>query len=163
VNKVESAKEALASVNPEITIDPVLENITGDNAEEIVGDSEIILDCLDNFTARYALNECGIRKGIPMVHGAIWGLEGRLTFLNPPTTPCLKCIFPKAPSQGRFPALGAVTCAIGSMQALEAIKYLADAGNLLSGRLLILDAHTMQCQVLEVVKNAQCPTCGSNG
>ena len=159
-NKVNSAQEALLSINPEVTVKPILEKITDNNVDNITGDAEIILDCLDNFSGRCALNLCAIRKGIPMVHGAIWGLEGRVTFLHPPATPCLTCIFPKAPFQDQFPVLGAVSCTIGSLQALEAIKYLTNIGTLLSGRMLILDGSTMKCQELEVLKDPQCPACG---
>ncbi len=159
-NKVNSAQEALSSINPEVTVKPILDKITDNNVDSIVGDAEVILDCLDNFSGRRALNLCAIRKGIPMVHGAIWGLEGRVTFLHPPATPCLTCIFPKAPFQDQFPVLGAVSCTIGSLQALEAIKYLTNVGTLLSGRMLILDGSTMKCQELEVLKDPQCPACG---
>ena len=160
MNKAQSAAGALSTLNPGITVEPVFEEITDQNVEDIVGESEIIVDCVDNFPTRYALNRCAIRKGIPMVHGAIWGMEGRVTFINPPATPCLMCIFPKAPTKQRFPALGALTCLIGSLQALEAIKYLTGVGSLLSGRMLILDASTMQYQELEVLKNPKCPACG---
>jgi len=158
-NKVNSVRETLSSINPEVTVKPLVEKITDDNVDDIVGDAEVILDCLDNFSARGSLNACAIRKGIPMVHGAIWGLEGRVTFLQPPTTPCLTCIFPKTPFQDQFPALGAVSCTIGSLQALEAIKYLSKIGKLLRGRMLIIDGSTMQCQELEVLKDPQCPAC----
>jgi molybdopterin/thiamine biosynthesis adenylyltransferase len=159
-NKAKSAQETLLSINSEVTVEPITHKIAEDNVDDIVGDAEVILDCLDNFTARRTLNLCAIRKGVPMVHGAIWGLEGRISFLHPPATPCLTCIFPKAPLQNHFPAVGAVSCAIGSLQALEAIKYLTNAGTLLSGRMLILDGSAMQCQELEVSKDPQCPACG---
>jgi adenylyltransferase/sulfurtransferase len=160
-NKAHSAQETLLSINSEVSIEPIVDQITDDNVDHIVGDAQVILDCLDNFSTRYTLNLCAIGKGIPMVHGAIWGLEGRITFLHPPETPCLMCIFPKAPIEKKFPAVGAVSCATGSLQALEAIKYLANAGALLSGRMLILDASTMECQELELVKNPECLVCAS--
>jgi len=158
-NKAESAKETLAYINSEVTIEPVVERITEDNVDNIVGDAEIVLDCLDNFTDRHTLNLCAIRKNIPMVHGAVWGVEGRLTLLHAPSTPCLTCIFPKAGIQGEFPILGAVSCTIGSLQALEAIKYLTGLGTLLTGRMLILDGSTMKCQELEVARDPDCLTC----
>ena len=159
-NKALSAQETLLSINSEVSVEPIFHKITDDNVDDIVGDSQLILDCLDNFSARHTLNLCAIRKGIPMIHGAIWGLEGRVTLLHPPATPCLECIFPKAPSQEQFPVVGSVSCIIGSLQALEAIKYLTDVGTLLSGRMLILDCSSMQFQELEVIKDPQCRACG---
>ena len=159
-NKAHSAQETLLSINSEVSVEPIFHKITDDNVDDIVGDSQLILDCLDNFSARHTLNLCAIRKGIPMIHGAIWGLEGRVTFLHPPATPCLECIFPKAPLQEQFPVVGGVSCTIGSLQALEAIKYLANVGTLLSGRMLILDCSSMQFQELEVIKDPQCRACG---
>ena len=159
-NKAESAKETLAYINSEVVIEPIVQRITEENADDIVGDAEIILDCLDNFTDRHTLNQCAMRKGIPMIHGAVWGVEGRMTFLHTPSTPCLRCIFPEAGIRGESPILGAVSCTIGSLQALEAIKYLTGQGRLLKGRMLILDGLTMKCQELEVAKDPNCPICG---
>lgn len=160
MNKAESAQETLSSINSEVVIEPVFDEITDNNVNDIVGDSQLILDCLDNFSGRHILNMCAIRKGIPMVHGAIWGMEGRVTFLHPPATPCLTCVFPKAPVQERLPVVGAVSCGIGSLQSLEAIKYLTNVGTLLSGRMLIIDTFSMHCQELEVSKDPDCPACG---
>jgi len=159
-NKAKSVQETLSSINSEVTVEPITHKIAEDNVDDIVGEAEVIVDCLDNFPARHTLNLCAIRKGIPMVHGAIWGLEGRIAFLHPPATPCLTCIFPKAAFQEHFPAVGAVSCTIGSLQALEAIKYLTNAGTVLSGRMLILDCSTMKCQELVLSKDPQCPACG---
>jgi adenylyltransferase/sulfurtransferase len=159
-NKAESAKETLAYINSEVTVEPIAQKLAEDNVDNIVGQADIILDCLDNFSDRHTLNLSAIEKGIPMVHGAIWGLEGRVTFLHPPATPCLRCVFPQEPSQDVFPVLGAISSTLGSLQALEAIKYLAGLGTLLSGLMLILDGSTMACQELEVPKDPQCPVCG---
>jgi adenylyltransferase/sulfurtransferase len=159
-NKAESVKETLAYINSEVSVEPCSQKITEDNVDDILADAQVILDCLDNFTDRRTLNDCAIRKGIPMVHGAVWGMEGRVTFLHAPSTPCLTCIFPTAGMEGEFPILGAVSCTIGTLQALEAIKYLTGVGTLLGGRMLILDGSTMHYQELEVAKDPNCPACG---
>ncbi|MEA1934517.1 MAG: HesA/MoeB/ThiF family protein [Thermodesulfobacteriota bacterium] len=159
VNKAESAREALLSVNPETDVEPISDEITIHNVDDLVADAEVVVDCLDNFRARHILNLCAVTKGIPMVHGAIWGLEGRVIFLHPPETPCLACIFSRAPSKENSPAMGAVSCAIGSMQALETIKYLTNMGSLLTGRMLVLDFSTMKFQELEVIEDPRCPVC----
>lgn len=158
--KVHSVQSTLSCINSEVRVEPIHHKITDKNVDDIVGDAQIIIDCMDNFSARRALNRCAISKGIPLVHGAIWGMEGRVTFLHPPETPCLTCLFPKAPAQHEVPVLGAVSCITGSLQAVEAIKYLANSGETLRGRLLILDCSTMRFQELQVNKNPQCPDCG---
>ncbi len=158
-SKAESARKTLSSINSQIRVEAISDKITDKNVDDIVGDAQLIVDCLDNFIGRYALNQCAMRKNIPMVHGAVWGLEGRLTFLYPPATPCLRCIFPKAPAQEELPVVGAASCATGSLQAIEAIKYLSNVGSLLEGRMLILDFSTMHIQELEVAIDHQCPDC----
>ena len=160
-DKARSAQATLSSINSEVSVEAISRKITEENVDDIVGDAQVILDCLDNFSDRYILNQCAVRKRIPMVHGAVWGLEGRVTFLHPPETPCLKCMFPIAPTQEQLPVVGATPCATGAMQALETIKYLTGMGSLLSGRMLILDFSTMRFQELEVLRNPQCPACGS--
>jgi molybdopterin/thiamine biosynthesis adenylyltransferase len=160
MSKARSAQETLLSINSEVTVEAISDEITDQNVDDIVGDAQVIVDCLDNFSARYALNQCAVEKGIPLVHGAIWGLEGRVVFLHPPKTPCLACIFPRAPSRGQLPVVGAVSCVTGSLQALETIKYLTGVGRLLAGRMLILDGSTMEFQELEVLRNPECSVCG---
>ncbi|MBW2467249.1 MAG: HesA/MoeB/ThiF family protein [Deltaproteobacteria bacterium] len=160
-DKTLSAQATLSAINSEITIETVSQKITDSNVDEIVGDAQLIIDCLDNFDGRYALNLCAVRKGIPMVHGAIWGLEGRITFLHPPKTPCLACFFPKAPDLHEIPVLGAVPCTTGSLQAIEALKHLTGSGTTLKGRMLVMDFSTMRFQDLEVRRNPHCPVCAS--
>lgn len=162
-SKARSAREALLSINSEITVEAILEKITDRNVDDVVGEAQVIVDCLDNFSARYALNACAVRKGVPLIHGAIWGLEGRVVFLNPPKTPCLACIFPKAPASEQLPVIGAVSCVTGSLQALETIKYLSGVGRLSAGRMLIIDGSTMVFQELEVFRNPECAVCGRLG
>jgi len=160
-SKTLSAQATLSAINSEIFLEPISQKITDHNVDEIVGDAQLIIDCLDNFDGRNALNQCAIRKRIPMIHGAVWGMEGRITFLHPPETPCLACLFPKAPVRQEIPVLGAVACATGSLQAIEAIKYLVNSGPILMGRMLIMDYATMRFQELETEKNPHCPVCAS--
>lgn len=159
-NKADSARATLVAINSEITVEPIRDRITNDKVDDMVGDSQVIVDCVDNFPARITLNRCSVRKGIPMVHGAIWGMEGRVTFLHPPQTPCFECMFSKAPPPGEVPVLGAAPGAIGALQALETIKYLTDTGRLLKGRMVVLDGTTMEFEELVLKKDPQCPACG---
>ena len=161
VDKTASATQALAQFNSGVNFTALSRQITPDNVEELVADADIILDCLDNFEARYALNQCAIQKHIPLIHGAVWGMEGRITVFNPPATPCLSCLFPVSSEQKEvIPVLGVVTCATGSLQAMEAIQYLGGSSPSLQGKMLIMDYSVMHFQTLEVARNPDCPVCG---
>ena len=114
--KAESAAKSLHRLNPDIRVVQYAENLEKSNAERIIGKPDVIIDCLDNYATRYLLNEYSIGNSIPLVHGAIWGFVGQVTFLSPPETPCLRCIVPTPPSQGIFPAVGVTPGVIGSLQ-----------------------------------------------
>ncbi len=157
--KTDSGYEELSAINSGIDIIRYNQEINEETVDEMVGDADIVIDCFDNFPGRYTLNKCAIRKGIPMVHAGIWGMEGRLTFLQSPETPCLSCLFPSAPPRAELPVLGAVACSTGAMQAIEAIKYLTGRGKNLKNRMIIMDMSTMRFQELHIKKNPNCPLC----
>ncbi|NJD56008.1 MAG: HesA/MoeB/ThiF family protein [Nitrospirae bacterium] len=161
VNKAVSAKQTLEELNPDITVIAFTDKIVAENVDELVGDSVLILDCMDNFPTRYLLNECAIRKKIPMVHGSIWGLDGRLTFIQSPETPCLRCYFPESPPKEVFPVLGATPGVIGTLQAMEAIKFLAGVGKPLKGKLLVWSGNDMTFRTFKGFKDPLCPVCGA--
>ncbi|MFH1567893.1 MAG: HesA/MoeB/ThiF family protein [Gemmatimonadota bacterium] len=158
-NKALSARQTLAEINPDVEVEPVTTRIEADNVDALVGDAALIVDCMDNFPTRYLLNACALRRGIPLVHGSVWGLEGRLTFVRAPATPCLQCIFPVAPAREVFPVLGATPGVIGCLQALEAIKYLSGVGENLEGKLLVWDGTDMEFRKVGVRPDPACPTC----
>ncbi|HTG01978.1 MAG TPA: HesA/MoeB/ThiF family protein [Nitrospirota bacterium] len=162
INKAVSAKMTLERLNPEISVTAIPDKIVEDNVDRIVGNADIILDCMDNFPTRYLLNECAIRKKIPLVYGSIWGMDGRLSFIHSPETPCLKCIFPEAPPKEVFPVLGATPAVIGSLQALETLKFLSGTGRNLKGHLLVWEGGTVDFQKFKVKKDPDCPVCGGN-
>lgn len=159
-NKAVSAKQTLEELNPHINITAFTEKITAESVDEIVGDAAIIVDCMDNFPTRYVLNECAIRKKIPLVYGSIWGMEGRLSFLTPPETPCLKCMFPEAPPSETFPVVGATPGVIGTMQALEVIKYLTGIGDNLKNKILVWEGKGVEFKKYKAYKDPECPVCG---
>lgn len=159
INKALSAKETLEELNPHINVIAFTDRISAENVECLVGDSDIIVDCMDNFPTRYLLNEVAIKKNIPLVYGSIWGMEGRLSFINPPETPCLKCMFPEPPPSETFPVIGTTPGVIGSLQALEVIKYLTGIGECLKNKILIWDGKNVEFKKYKAYKDPQCPSC----
>jgi len=161
INKAVSAKQTLERLNPAIRITAFTDKIVADNVDELVGDADIIMDCMDNFPTRYLLNESAIRKNIPLVYGSIWGMEGRLSFIQSPETPCLRCLFPEAPPSEVFPVLGATPGVIGTLQAMEAMKYLTGIGRNIKGKLLVWDGSTTEFRTFRAPKDPDCPACGN--
>jgi len=162
INKAVSAKQTLEELNPDISVLAFTEKITADNVDLLVGDSDLIVDCMDNFPTRYILNDCAIRKGIPLVFGSIWGMEGRLSFIKSPETPCLRCIYPDSPPQEVFPVVGATPGVIGTLQALEVVKYLTGIGENLKGRLLVWNGSKVEFKTFRAYKDPECPSCSKN-
>ena len=106
------------------------------------------------------LNRFAVRAGIPLVHAGIEGLAGQLSFIHPPHTPCLFCMFPGSPPAGRiFPVAGVTPGIIGTAQAAEALKWLTGVGSTLQGQLLVWDGTIMEFQKIPVARNGNCPVC----
>lgn len=160
-NKAVSGKSTLERLNPRVRITAHTDKIDAGNIDALVGDAGIIVDCMDNFPTRYVLNDCAIRKKIPLVHASVWGMEGRLTFIHVPETPCLRCIFPESPPKEVFPVLGATPGVIGVMEAMETLKYLAGVGQTLKGRLLLWNGADADLRVLKVRRDPNCPACAA--
>ncbi len=158
-NKAISAKQTLEELNPHITVEAFTDKIVAENVDELVGNADIIMDCMDNFPTRYLLNDSARKKGIPMVHGSIWGLDGRVTFIESPETPCLMCYFPESPPKEVFPVLGATPGVIGSIQAMEALKHLSGIGKVLKGKLLVWSGADMGFKTFKGYKDPDCACC----
>lgn len=162
INKALSAKQTLQELNPDINVTALTGKIVSENVDEFVGGSDLIIDCMDNFPTRYVLNESAIRKNIPLIYGSIWGMEGRLSFINPPETPCLRCMFPEPPPSEIFPVVGATPGVIGSLQAMEAIKFLTGIGSNLKGRILVWDGKNVEFRTYKAYKDPECVICGND-
>ena len=158
--KTASAEEKLRELNPDITVNAIDVKIDASNAAKLVGRADGIVDAMDNYPTRYLLNDVAIAKGIPLFHGAIRGFYGQATTVIPGTTPCLKCIFPKAPPKEVFPVVGVTPGIIGTIQANEVIRYLLGSGELLTGRLFIWDGMQARAEEIRVERNPACEACG---
>jgi molybdopterin/thiamine biosynthesis adenylyltransferase len=158
--KTASAEEKLQKLNSDITINAIDVKIDDTNAAKLIGRADGIVDAMDNYPTRYLLNDVAIAKKIPLFHGGISGFYGQVTTIIPGTTPCLKCIFPKAPPMEVFPVVGVTPGIIGTIQANEVIKYLLGSGELLMGRLFIWDGIQARAEEICVERNPACKACG---
>lgn len=159
--KTVSAIEKLTEYNPDITINAIDTTIGEDNIHELVGRADGIVDAMDNYPVRYLLNRVALEKKVPFFHGAIRGFYGQATTIIPGKTPCLACIFPKAPPKEVFPVVGVTPGVIGTVQATEVIKYLTKRGDLLANRLFIWDGLAATAEEIATEKNPACPVCGT--
>lgn len=159
--KVLSAAKTLHALNPLVKIVPCSEYMDEASVERIVDKPDVVIDCLDNFETRYLLNAYCVKHGIPFVHGAVHGLMGQVSFLHPPETPCLRCLFLDAPPKETFPVVGATAGIVGSIQAMEALKFLTGVGSVLKGQLLFIDGADVTVTTIDVKRAPSCPVCGS--
>ncbi|QSA95867.1 molybdopterin-synthase adenylyltransferase MoeB [Methylococcus sp. EFPC2] len=166
IGKAESARRSLARINPEIRIDTIVHALEGRGLEEAVAAADVVLDCSDNFATRFAVNAACVATSTPLVSGAVIRFEGQLTVFTPgrDESPCYNCLYPDqgelAESCVRNGVIAPLPGIVGSMQALEAIKLLLGIGETLTGRLLLLDALSMEWRSMKLRRNPSCPTCG---
>lgn len=158
--KVVSAGEKLRELNPDIEIESLFVDIDEENAYDLVGDADIIVDAMDNFETRYILNRASVRKGVPLVHGAVQGFDGQATTLIPGKTGCLRCLFRNPPPREIFPIIGATAGIIGLIQANEVVKYLVGTGDLLAGRILLWNGLASEMQIIAFDRSSGCEECG---
>ena len=159
-DKVESAREKLSPLNRNVQIETVRETITEANVSRLVVGCDVIVDALDNLPTRLVLNKAAVENRIPFVHGAVYGLEGRVMTILPGQSACLRCIYRGLAPQEKFPVIGVTPAVIGCIQATEAIKCITGLGQLLVNRLLIYDGLKMKFTELAVKKDPDCEHCG---
>ncbi|MER3422626.1 MAG: adenylyltransferase [Nitrospiraceae bacterium] len=169
VPKVESGRQMLTALNPEITIKTYQENVTADNIMRFLPDYDIILDGSDNFSTRFLVNDACYFAKKTLISGSIFRFEGQLTTIKPHQGyPCYRCLYPEPPPAGLVPncqeagVLGVLAGTIGVLQASEAIKEILGIGETLADRLLIYDALEMKFRKVSRPKDPACPLCGSN-
>ena len=167
-NKVDSARATLHAINPRVTIHAVAERVAGARLEALVAAADVVLDGSDNFATRHAVNRACVTARKPLVSGAGVRFDGQLAVFDMRAldSPCYACLFPEAGENeemrcavmGVFAPLVGI---IGAMQAAEALKILAGAGEPLSGRLLLLDALTMDVRTVRLKKDPACAVCAA--
>ncbi len=162
-SKVASAREKLSQLNQGVKIEAVGEIINETNISRIVTGFNLIVDATDNLPARHLLNKAAIENGIPLIHGAVYGLEGRVMTIIPGKTACLRCVYRELIPGKRFPVIGVTPAVIGSIEATEAIKYIVGIGKLLTNRLLVYDGLQMTFTELAVKRDPNCEHCGHPG
>ncbi|MFM8478532.1 MAG: HesA/MoeB/ThiF family protein [Planctomycetaceae bacterium] len=148
--RVESAARRLQELNPRLEVRTIAEQITAENADELVGMADCVVDAAPLFQERLAMNDAAERLGRPVVEAAMYELEASLTVIQPPRTLRFRDLVPEVPAgwQRRFPVFGAVSGTVGCLAAMEAIKLLAGFGEPLFNRLLRLDLRTMNSRVV---------------
>ncbi len=166
--KAGTAKQKLEALNPNVELITYDAKLTSGNALEILKEYDIVADGTDNFATRYLVNDACVFLHKPVVYGSILRFEGQVSVFDSANGPCYRCLYPEPPAPGDVPScaeggvLGVLPGIIGSIQANEVIKYLLGKGELLTGRLLMLDSLAMKFKELKYKKNPDCPVCGSN-
>lgn len=126
----------------------------------LLDDADVLVDGLDNFETRLVRNDYAVRTGKPLVHGAIWGWEGRAMTVRAPHTACLRCLFEVGPPPGVFPVVGTTPGLIAMLQATEVLKLLLGLGEPLFNRYLVFDGLSMEIRILNVRRRPDGPACG---
>jgi molybdopterin/thiamine biosynthesis adenylyltransferase len=167
--KVQSAKQTVEALNPDVQVVAYEERLTSENVERILADGwDVIVDGADNFPTRYLVNDASVWHGIPVVHGSIYRFEGQVTVFKPHEGPCYRCLFPTppppelAPSCAEGGVLGVLPGIIGSLQANEALKLALGIGESLVGRLLLFDALSAEFNEVKLRRDPDCPVCGEH-
>jgi molybdopterin/thiamine biosynthesis adenylyltransferase/rhodanese-related sulfurtransferase len=166
--KLESAEARLTDLNPNVRIEKHEVRLSSENALDIVREYDIVVDGTDNFPTRYLVNDACVLLGKPNVYGSIFRFEGQASLFYAKEGPCYRCIYSEPPPPGLVPScaeggvLGVLPGIIGSIQALETIKWIIGAGDSLIGRLVLFDALKLRFRELQLRKDPACPICGDN-
>jgi adenylyltransferase/sulfurtransferase len=164
--KVESARQALTAINPDVTIVAHQTRLSKENIFEIFAGYDIIVDGTDNFATRYLINDACVLLNKPNIHGSIFRFEGQVTVFDAEHGPCYRCLFPDPPPPDLAPncaeagVLGVLPGEIGILQATETVKLILGIGEPLTGRLLLYDALEASFREMRLEKDPNCPICG---
>ncbi|MGZ5385247.1 MAG: molybdopterin-synthase adenylyltransferase MoeB, partial [Acidimicrobiia bacterium] len=165
--KVDSARQTLNALNPDVEVVAIAERLTAENALDLVDGYDVVVDGADNFPTRYLLNDVSLHTRTPVVHGSVFRFEGQASVFVPYAGPCYRCLFSEppppelAPSCSEAGVLGVVPGIIGSIQAAETIKLLLGIGDPLVGKLLTYDALDQEFRTLSLRRDPNCKACGN--
>ena len=166
--KLEAAEKRLKDLNPRLELELYGERLTSENAREIISKYDVVVDGTDNFPTRYLVNDACVLEGKPNVYGSIFRFDGQVSVFNHDGGPCYRCLYSEPPPPGLVPScaeggvLGVLPGIVGTMQATEAIKLIVGMGESLSGKLLLIDALSMDFRKLNIKKNPHCKICSDN-
>ena len=166
--KLQSAAEKLKAINPYVDVVPFETRLTSANALELFREFDMVVDGTDNFPTRYLVNDACVLSGKPNVYGSIFRFEGQVSVFATKEGPCYRCLYPEPPPPGLVPScaeggvLGILPGLVGVIQATETVKLILGKGDLLVGRVLLVDALGMKFRELKLRKNPECPVCGLN-
>jgi adenylyltransferase/sulfurtransferase len=164
--KVDSAKERILGINPDVEVATFAERISRDNVMDLVRAYDVVIDGTDNFPTRYLVNDACVFQKKPNVYGSIFRFDGQATVFAPFRGPCYRCLYPEPPPPGMVPScaeggvLGVLPGIIGVIQATEAVKLIIGAGEPLIGRLLLYNALKMEFREVRLQRDRHCPVCG---
>jgi molybdopterin/thiamine biosynthesis adenylyltransferase len=166
--KVQSAQKAMTAQNPDVEVRPYHRRLSEEIAGELFAEYDLVLDGTDNFDTRYLVNRAAVAQGKPLISGALSQWEGQLSVFDPANSgPCYQCVFPKAPAPGLAPScaeagvIGPLPGVVGTMMAVEAIKQITGAGQVLRGEMLIYDALYGETRKIRLKRRDACPVCGN--
>lgn len=170
--KVDSARERLLALNPTVEVEALRERCNAASIERLLHGVDVVIDGTDNFATRYLVNAACVQQGVPLVYGAVERFTGQVSVFdagrNRGRAPCYRCLFPEPPRPDAAPncaeagVLGVLPGLVGMLQATEALKLILGIGKTLQGRLLLLDALTMQFRELRLAADPGCPDCAPN-
>jgi len=163
-DKVISTRQTLNKINPDTRVIAVKQRLQGGQLEKEVLKADVVLDCSDNFSTRFAINKACVQHKKPLVSGAAIRFEGQVSvFATDDDSPCYNCLYAESGEELQNCAtngvISPITGIIGSIQAMEAMKIIMNIGETLAGRLLLLDGLSMQWNEMKLRKNSNCPTC----
>ncbi len=166
--KVESAKETLKALNPDVNVVTYRERLSRENVMDIIKDYDVIVNGCDNFPTRYLINDACVFLKKPLVDGSIFRFEGQVNVIKPFEGPCYRCLYPEPPPPEMAPScqeagvFGVLPGIVGCIQAIEVLKLLLGKGEPLTNRLLIMDTLKMKIREMKVRRDPACPVCGDN-
>lgn len=166
--KVESARQKMQAINPDVNVVTYREWISSANIAAIIAEYDFVIDGTDNFAAKFLINDACVLAGKPYSHGGILQFDGQTLTIRPGDTACYRCVFPAPPPKDAIPTcsragvIGVLPGVIGTIQATEAIKFLLGTGELLTNRLLTYSALRMKFREVPLKRSAACPVCGDH-